>query len=437
MGVEGGRKPYVQIGDTKHFSNLMAVIVGDTSKARKGTSAAPVDTLFSYLIRTFCNMQYADNTVNSYNSFNSYVFAKRTPGPLSTGEGLIWAVRDPIEAFIMDKKTKQGEMAIVDPGIEDKRLYVIDPEFASGLKCTKREGNTLATAIRCLWDDGSAAPLTKTTRGTTTGAHIGVVTHITREELHKTLAEVEAFSGFANRFLWVCARRQCFEPFPEPMPKNELHTIARSAMDIFKFYTHETEIKLSESARQFWAEIYVDLSTGYNGFAGGVLNRAEAQVTRLALLYACLDRSWTIEPAHLQTALALWKYTEQSVFYIFGDVIDPTEKHILDALKTGPKTATEIYKSFSNNITKEKLQSAISNLVSTNKAFFKDEPTGGRRKRTFFINEKSELKEKSNKSSTYETKKERNNYELRGTDDEINVSNEFAGISSGKDTIVF
>ena len=36
----------------------------------------------------------------------------------------------------------------------DKRLLVMDEEFASGLACTRREGNTLSMGIRSFWDSG-------------------------------------------------------------------------------------------------------------------------------------------------------------------------------------------------------------------------------------------------------------------------------------------
>ena len=122
----------------------------------------------------------------------------------------------------MDKKTKQGDYIITDPGIDDKRLFVLDEEFASALSCTKREGNTLSTIIRSMWDSGDLDPLTKTTKIKSTGAHIGICTHITIKELNKKLNETEAFNGFANRFLWCCAKRSKLVPFPEPMSEEKL-----------------------------------------------------------------------------------------------------------------------------------------------------------------------------------------------------------------------
>ena len=60
---------------------------------------------------------------------------------LSSGEGLIWAVRDPGE-------NGDGQS---DSGVADKRRIVLDGEFASTLKVLGRQGNTLSPVIRNAW----------------------------------------------------------------------------------------------------------------------------------------------------------------------------------------------------------------------------------------------------------------------------------------------
>jgi len=117
FGIEAGDSAFVPVGDTKHPAREFTCIVGASSMSRKGTSAAPVDKLFDPL--------------NSHNSLFSQKQIQKSPGPLSTGEGIIYAVRDPIEKYEINKKTKEGDWVIVDPGVEDKRLYVQDEEFAS------------------------------------------------------------------------------------------------------------------------------------------------------------------------------------------------------------------------------------------------------------------------------------------------------------------
>ena len=55
--------------------------------------------------------------------------ASTSPGPFSSGEGIIYAVRDAMEKW----DEKKGEMVTADPGIVDKRLFVLDEEFAGAL----------------------------------------------------------------------------------------------------------------------------------------------------------------------------------------------------------------------------------------------------------------------------------------------------------------
>lgn len=75
-GLYIGRTGYYQTEGDRHYSNLFAVIVGDTSKGRKGTSWGQIRRLFSIVDPDFTK-------------------ANITSG-ISSGEGIIWAVRDEI-----------------------------------------------------------------------------------------------------------------------------------------------------------------------------------------------------------------------------------------------------------------------------------------------------------------------------------------------------
>ena len=73
---------------------------------------------------------------------------------LASGEGLIWAVRDPIfkEEPIKDKGKLTGYQTVkTDSGIADKRLLILASEFSEILTIAKREGNTLSQIIRDCW----------------------------------------------------------------------------------------------------------------------------------------------------------------------------------------------------------------------------------------------------------------------------------------------
>ena len=93
---------------------------------------------------------------------------------MSTGEGLIWAVRDPVI-----KRDAKGEEETVDEGVTDKRLLVVEEEFSRPLKCANREHNTLSAVFRQAFDTGNLRILTKTNPAESTAAHVSIVGHIT------------------------------------------------------------------------------------------------------------------------------------------------------------------------------------------------------------------------------------------------------------------
>jgi hypothetical protein len=95
---------------------------------------------------------------------------------------------------------------------------------------------------------------------------------------------------------------------------------------------------------------------------GAVISRAEAQVIRLALIYAMLDQADRIETKHLQAGLALWEYADASARYIFTG-LGKEQQQIVDYLQT-PRTKTEIYKDlFKSNRKADSINADLDTLV--------------------------------------------------------------------------
>ena len=197
-----GRGPGWRVEGDFHATNEYVVIVGDTAKARKGVSFKRVRQLLERVDDTWARERIANG--------------------LSSGEGVVWHVRD---ATTKRRKAKRNEVLrrdvdddgyvveVDDPGVTDKRLLVQEGEFAQALKVMSREGNTLSPALRVLWDRGDHGTLTKNSPVRTTGALVSIIGHITADELRFGLTESERANGFANRFLFVCARRSKSLPF--------------------------------------------------------------------------------------------------------------------------------------------------------------------------------------------------------------------------------
>lgn len=342
-----GRTAYFLAEATKHYLNLFAVLVGTTSKGRKGSSLGQIKRLFAQVDEQWANT--------------------RVMGGLSSGEGFISAVRDPVE-----------KASLADPGELDKRLLVTEEEFCSVLMVAAREKNTLSPRIREAWDSGNLATLTKNPMRAT-GAHVSIIGHATKQELLRTLNTTEQSNGFGNRFLWLCTRRSKCLPEGGQIHKvdfSDLVTELQQAVDFAKRVEH---MERDDKARAFWARIYPALSEGKPGLTGAMLGRAEAQVMRLACIYALLDRSWQVKLDHLQAGLAVWDYCERSTRFIFGSSTgNRMADEILAALKSAPDglTRTTInYEIFNRNKSKLDIDAALNVLREHGLAHHREETT--------------------------------------------------------------
>ncbi len=314
-----GRGPHARAEADCHFTNVFLALVGVTGKSRKGSSFG----------QTKARLAAVDD-----------VWAKtRVQSGLSSGEGLIWAVRDPIEKQEGVKgksEVTSYRTVIADEGVSDKRLLIYQSELASTLRVLARDGNTLSATMRDAWDTGDLSSLTKNSPARATGALISIIGHITRDELLRYLDRTEMANGLANRFLFVCVRRANILPFGgqlEEVKFSGLHRALHEAVD-FARKRGVTAMQFDSRARSLWELEYEQLSEPRPGLLGAITSRAEAQTLRLALIYALLDRSQDIGQPHLEAGLALWRFCEASARFIFGEALgDPLADSILSALQ--------------------------------------------------------------------------------------------------------
>ena len=352
-----GRGAYFRVGADTHYLKVNAGLVGETSKGRKGMSWGHVREL----------MRAAD----------SEWIEERVLHGLSSGEGLIYAVRDRVEG-----ENKKGESVVLDSGVEDKRLLVLEAELAGVLKVMSREGNTLSPVIRQAWDDGALQTLTKNSPMKATGAHVSIIGHITKAELLRHLTETEVANGFANRFIWLLVKRSKTLPFGGEWYKVDTAPLVERLDSALEFGKAPVEVSWGEGARKVWREVYGPLSEGKPGLFGAVVGRAEAQAVRLAAIYAVMDESYEIEREHLLAALALWEYAEASARYIFGDATgDPVADQIDEALEAAggnEMTRTEISRLLGRNRSAERINRALNLLLNIGRVRRETEETRGR-----------------------------------------------------------
>jgi hypothetical protein len=365
-----------------HYGNEFVVLVGQTSKARKGSSWGRIRR---FLARV--DSEWAGHCIS---------------GGLSSGEGLTWAVRDPIisrQAVKEKGRVVDYEEVETDPGVSDKRLLVVEPEFATVLRMNERQGNTLSARIRMAWDTGDIRTLVRHDPVRATGAHISILGHITAAELTRYLTTTEAASGFGNRHLWVCSQRSKCLPEGGQVDEAALAELAEEMKKAVEFARGQRprpagvlplhpeppavlHLRRDADARAVWAAVYPELSEGRPGLAGALLARAEAHVLRLSMLYALLDKSSVIRAEHLLAALAVWQYAEQSVYCIFGDSLgDPLADDLLRLLRVSPEglTRTDMQQYLGRHQSSDRIGRALGLLLEHRLVRREQQPsTGGR-----------------------------------------------------------
>ncbi|PIR01276.1 MAG: hypothetical protein COV66_02340 [Nitrospinae bacterium CG11_big_fil_rev_8_21_14_0_20_45_15] len=360
-----GRNPFFKVEADRHGMNLFSCLVGSTSKGRKGTSKGHVMNLFKSI---------SEEWVSECNHSG-----------LSSGEGLIWIARDPIEkrSPVRQKgKIIDYENEIVDQGITDKRILVWETEFANTLQVLKREANTLSPVVRNAWDGLDLRIMTKNNSAKASEPHISIMGHVTKDELQRHLDTTECANGFANRFLWLCVKRSNILPEGGRICEVDFAPMVKQLAEAVKFAQEAGEIKRDEEARAIWIGIYEELSEGKPGLLGSVIARAEAQVMRLSCIYALLDRSSIVKAEHLMAALALWEYCDASARFVFGDSLgDPVADEIKRALDYKPEgmTRTEISNLFKRNKASDQIGRALNVLAEAGLAHCSTESSGGGR----------------------------------------------------------
>jgi hypothetical protein len=361
-----GRRCYYPVESDRHHANLYAVLVGQSSKARKGTSWGRVSA-----VAKIADQQWAED---------------RRKGGLSSGEGLINEVRN--EVVKWDGKEKTWE--VVDPGVTDKRLMIVEAEFAGALAVMERHGNTLSPLLRKAWDGDKLSTMTRNNPLTATGAHISVIAHITEAELRARLTRTDTANGFANRFLFPLVRRSKELPFGGALTDRQVLELGESLRNNLSRIPASLCITMTDAAKALWAGTYSSLSADKPGMLGAVTARAEAQTVRMAMVYAILDGQSEIDIPHLTAALAVWRYCEDSAANIFGDATgDPVTDEITAALRSAGAaglTRTAIRDLFGRNQSADRISAALADLLTRGVARCEMHGTGGRAAETWVAN---------------------------------------------------
>ncbi|QTN29603.1 DUF3987 domain-containing protein [Rhodoferax sp. AJA081-3] len=301
-----GRGPYLPIGNTWHHARLYILHIGRSGRGRKGDAVSLVNRLDTAL------RQLRETAAPPIHR-----------GGLSSREGLVSLFHDGY---------KNGKLEV--PAIQDKRLWVVESEFANVLHQGRREGNTLSAALRDCWDGVSLKPATKSNRLYASHPHLCLSGAISPSELLSLMRARELTNGFANRFLMIWAERERIVPFPQATPQDAVDALAARILSVLEFVQAERvnerdhlPVTLTAQAQSIYSQLYrgelIDDSAGEHVTA--VLERRAPMLLRLAMIFALCDLQTRIDVQHIQAAMGWIRHGVESAKFVFLKATDAAD----------------------------------------------------------------------------------------------------------------
>lgn len=311
-----GPNPHRIVGGVRHHTNLTVCHVGTSGRARKGTGSHVARRLAALVDPEWSR--------------------KRVQGGVTSGEGIVWYVRDRVEELDDD-----GQSVVKDVGVTDKRLFLLETELSQLLRRMNGDKSTISPVIRKAWDCDAQSVLR-------TGGHaysaqfslISIVGHIVRKELEKFLLGLEAESGFGNRVLFVYSERAQLLVTEDEPPPDRIEQIAARLRRTVDLARTRRRMNWDDEAARAWRELYPHLERERIGRVDDFATRAAAQIMRISLIFALLDGDDAIRLVHLEAASAAWDFCEQTLVAIFGSgtgnpLADKFLEHLHDAGSRG------------------------------------------------------------------------------------------------------
>ncbi|MEV0533640.1 DUF3987 domain-containing protein [Kitasatospora sp. NPDC050463] len=316
-----GPGPFLWINNDRHPALIWALTVGATAAGRKGAATNTVKRLLTAAVPDF--------------------IATNARSGLSSGEGLIEAVRD-----------GDGDK---DPGVTDKRLWVVESEYGVTMARGRREGSSLSGILRQAWNGEDLAVMNREALHAT-APHIAVIGHISPRELRAKMQDAEMAGGTYNRFLPVFVHRNLLDADGKGAPDELINNLATAWKTVLTDARRVGEVQLAPDAARLWKQdIYPALSENEtdDGPLAEFTARAAPYAKRAAMVYALLDHTDRIGEHHLRAAWALVRYARASAAHILGALADGTGDPDLDKLAAAVKaagaaglTGDEVYRLF-------------------------------------------------------------------------------------------
>lgn len=390
FGAAAGRNVYIEIGDGIKHLRPWGIVIGPTSTGRKGTSLE----LPLQLIQL--GQEISDSKAGNLAGTGPRL---ANMNGVATGEGLIFAIRDGTDLVAGTQPRWQP--------IDDKRLLVIDEEFASTLAKCSRKDATLSATLRKGWDGRRLDNQTRSEPVAASRPHIVMLGQITPDEFLRKTETVELMNGLINRYMLILSKRNRSVPFPKPAPVGRVKDLAQRLAASLSFAwggkhafdpTAENRLRvtLSPEAETLYQRDYDRLTRERPGIVGGATGRMSTQVWIIAATYAVLDQSCVVNAEHMEAALGWARYGIDCAALLFnakdnkkGAIEDAARAaKVFDAIRRSGSTGitrTQLSAEFAGHLSASMLSAAIQTLLGQRKISEQsDSNTGGRPATRYF-----------------------------------------------------
>lgn len=365
-GVHIGPDAHMLIGMERHPLVVWPMLIGPTGSGRKGTAWGAAKLLLTHAAPDFV--------------------ATNVHSGLSSGEGL---------AAVFATNPDQGDVTAGGGGRKPKaarllpdgdvRLFAYEPEWASVMARMKREGNTLSATLRAAWEGGNLSTLNVDARVARRG-HVGILAHITPSEFKTRVSNTDMAGGTYNRFLPIAVGQSKFLHLPVMPDPARLKHLGATLAERLDQASHHHVLALSPAAQDAWAALYLEFGSFPEGdvTTGRLVeftSRAAPHCLRIAAVYAALDGSPLIQPAHLTAAAALVRYSIASATVVLRPTHDLVKltAWIAAAGEQG-RTRKEVYSDFFHrNKTSDQVGALLDELAAAGRITVTQRaPAGGR-----------------------------------------------------------
>jgi hypothetical protein len=338
-----GRSAWVTVGPRLHHPALYVGIVGRTSDG-KGDAWAVAKWPFAQV-----EPEWASKCICN---------------GVGSGEGLVERVAD----LRLDKDGNAQ-------GGEDKRCLLRLSEMSRVFRLNRRENATLSDNLKEAWDGEPIHVPNRRKAGNALSASdyaISMVGDIQPEPLNRLLETgMEAWDGFANRFLWAKVRSMN-DDLDDGGSMEPLRPFLDRLKDALAFAKQAGEVVWDAEAAQLRKANYPMLKR--SGDTIPHTDRLKAQVWRLAMLYALVDRSAVIRAEHYRAAFAVVEYCRSSAKMLFGGQqtaeADPLWLRLLNAIGKAPGiNRTGLRDVAGHKVKAEEIEEALGKLEAQGMAY--------------------------------------------------------------------